>query len=66
MHNRGMVMGIVLSDGFATYVGDGFYALAQNDEYGLPQSVVISIDDIAAILADGAGDGAGASGLGGR
>ena len=59
-------MEIALSDGFATYVGDGFYALAQNDEYGLPQSVVISIADIAAILADGAGNEAGVAGLGGR
>lgn len=42
---------IQLTDGSATPMGDGCYALQQHDEYGKPQSVVVHIDDLRAVLA---------------
>ena len=42
---------IQLTDGSATPMGDGYYALHQSDEYGKPQSIVVHIEDMRKMLA---------------
>jgi hypothetical protein len=46
-----MVADIELDDGQATHVGDGVFVVFQNDERGGAQSVVITENDLRALLA---------------
>lgn len=46
-----MMTNLQLADGVAEYMGDGVFVLAQKDERGSAQSVVVTVEDLRRLTA---------------